>query len=266
MKAVFSFLNTTGNPLIEARNFMNPKLFLYSWVLSTHLAKQQFGDVEIVTDSDSSKLFEKLKLPVKIKTNLNLLKDIVNPELWALGKIKAYEIQEEPFIHIDNDVFLFGKLPDNIHNVDAFFQQKEDLYPHVYQEYINTLNEKNNGLVESWGLENFAFNTAIYACNNLDYNKEYCRQAFELVYKNEKRILQTGGGNYCVIFEQYLASCVAKQLNIKTDTLLENYDNSKVQYVHVWGEKRNIEWFNNIETIIKRDYSNHYEIINELIK
>lgn len=24
--------------------------------------------------------------------------------------------------------------------------------------------------------------------------------------------------------------------------------------------------FNNIETIIKRDYNNHYEIINELIK
>lgn len=272
MKAIFSFFDTTGEPLKSSQHWLNPKFFLYTWVLTVHQASKYFDEVELVTDSKCKKLFEQLNLPFSnIRTDLDEV--LVYPkELWALGKIKAYQIQDKPFIHIDNDVILFDRLPDRLLNAPIGFQniEADEWFDHSYKGQVDNLTYSGENLPKSWGCSKHAVNCGIYICNDLNYNREYCNQAFELVDNNLPLIMNTGhAGLYCVIFEQYMASNVSHYMGIKEELLSENHRNEeydKYKYVHIWGEKRNLQWFEMIETIIKRDYPNYYNLIETLVK
>ena len=73
-----------------------------SWALSCLQLKQFYDEIELVTDSEGADLLiNKLHLPyTSCLTILDKLKN-ENPAIWALGKIAAYEVQQEPFIHVD---------------------------------------------------------------------------------------------------------------------------------------------------------------------
>lgn len=272
MKAVYSFFNTTGNPLQSARHWLNPEFFLYTWIITTHQSASKFNNVQLVTDSTSKKLFEKLQLPfTEIRTDLDSILDY-DKEFWALGKIKAYQIQEEPFIHIDNDVILFENFSEEILKSKIVFQNKEagDWFRNCYEPQVSYLDRVNYNLPSTWKKANYAVNCGIYLCNDLDYNKKYCKEAFQLVDNNYYKILNSGSAHsYSVIFEQFMAANVAEQMNIKPKFLSENNieeEYNQYKYVHIWGEKRNQNWFDNIKKIAERDYPRHYEIANEILK
>lgn len=271
MKAVYSFFDTTGEPLQSARHWLNPEFFLYSWVVSTHQAAAKFSKVELVTDSKSKILFENLELPfTTIRTDLDEILDY-NKEFWALGKIKAYQIQDEPFIHIDNDVIIFNELPRELLNAKILFQNKEanDWFNYCYQPQVAYLDKVNYSLPKSWKKADYAVNCGIYLCNELEFNKEYCKQAFQLVDNNYYKILHSEAPYlYSVIFEQFMAANIAEEMKIEPLFLSENNiedEYSKYKYVHIWGEKRNKHWFESIKNIVKRDYPYHFELINNLL-
>lgn len=272
MKAVFSFWDTTGNALIAATNWKNPKFHLYSWVLAVSQAAKWFKEVEIVTDSKSAELFKALNLPItSIRTDLDELETKgYNKRLWALGKIKAYQLQDKPFVHIDNDFILFQPLAERFLNSEIVFQNKEaaDWFETSYRGQYEHLS-KNGILPSSWGNVTYALNCGIYLCNNLEYNKEYCKQAFELVDKNHELIAETGvAGLYCVVFEQYIAATVAAQMNIEPTYLSEPFIIDKMNElgcIHIWGAKHDDNWFTKIESIVKMEHPEKFELINQLI-
>jgi hypothetical protein len=77
--------------------------------LSLRLARQHFGETELVTDSAGRDLAARFSLPFdNVRTDLDRIGH-VDPRLWCYGKLEAYRLQEEPFIHLDFDVFM--KLP-----------------------------------------------------------------------------------------------------------------------------------------------------------
>ena len=73
-----------------------------SWALSCLQLKHFYDEIELVTDSEGADLLiNKLHLPyTSCLTILDKLKN-ENPAIWALGKIAAYEVQREPFIHVE---------------------------------------------------------------------------------------------------------------------------------------------------------------------
>jgi hypothetical protein len=120
---------------------------------------------------------------------------------------------------------------------------------------------------------------AIYLCNDLRFNEEYCRAVFNFVDVN-KNLLANAERNtitakekdtdrevplcYSVIFEQYLAGQIAEQLGVPITPACVNSDFSELEklgYVHLWGAKKNEDWFNYVEKIVKRDYPEQFEII-----
>jgi hypothetical protein len=272
MKVVFSFWNTTGNVLVKATNWYNPKFHLYSWVLAVNEAAKHFDEVELVTDSISIPLFEKLNLPfTSIRTDLDELKDY-DKGFWALGKIKAYQIQDKPFIHIDNDVILTKPLSDTFLNADFFCQNPEDggWFESAYLNEINVINSRASYFPKSWGKVNHADCMGIYGTNNMEFNQEYCKQAFELI-DNNKEFWEdiTNKGSYCIIFEQYIVACVANQMGIKTTYMTNLMDKevmTEMGYVHIWGGKKERKWFKHIKKIVKKEYPGEYGIINYLIE
>lgn len=292
MKAVFSYWSTTDNSLISATNWLNPKYQLYSWVIAVHQAKKWFKKVEIVTDSKALPIFQKLQLPYTgIDTNLDELIDY-DKKFWALGKIKAYQIQNEPFVHIDNDVLLLGNALDGFLDKPLVCQNIEDgqVFKDFYEPMVNLLEENKvnvydtEGAMQFWRLTEKSPCMAIYLCNDLEFNKAYCRTAFKFVNdnlellsmaeRNQLTAKEKDTGRevplcYSVIFEQYLAGQVAKQTGKKFTPMCEEdkfADLEKLGYVHIWGAKKNEQWFENIEKIVKRDYPLQYEIIQNLIK
>lgn len=87
------------------------KTFYYmSWALSCLKLKEFYNSVELFTDKKGKEfLIDRLQLPYdKVNIVLDDLNEF-NSRLWALGKIYTYSIQHEPFIHVDGDVYIYGK-------------------------------------------------------------------------------------------------------------------------------------------------------------
>ena len=93
--------------------FLDERFHYMGWALSCLTLKKWYKNIELVTDSVGAPLFiNQLNLPY---TSTSVCLDELNhyhPELWAIGKIKAYQIQTEPFLHIDGDIFIWKKLGD----------------------------------------------------------------------------------------------------------------------------------------------------------
>lgn len=61
-------------------------------------------------------MIDDLKLPyTKVHVVLDELNDY-HKNLWAIGKIRTYQLQEEPFIHIDGDVLFGNRLTGYLEN------------------------------------------------------------------------------------------------------------------------------------------------------
>lgn len=125
MRAVWSFwskpfLSARGHAWREARHHW------LAWALSVSLARRHFQTLQLVTDTFGKKiLVEELGLPFdEIATDLDELCD-VDPEWWALGKLKAYSLQTSPFVHLDADVFLWKPLPARLLTAPVFTQCPE---------------------------------------------------------------------------------------------------------------------------------------------
>ena len=106
-------------------------LFHYMSCALSCLSTNKFYDIELVTDNKGVELFiDKMQLPYSsVKVVLNDL-DGYNTDLWALGKIYTYSIQDEPFLHIDNDFFIWDAFKTNILNANLVGQHLEIGYKH----------------------------------------------------------------------------------------------------------------------------------------
>ena len=112
-KAVFSYFNpdeSFGNTC----GFAKFSDFLFTTSLAIICASRHFEEVQFISSEWGLELFKQLNLPITSYSNkLNELKTIPR-QFWAYGKILAYNEQDVPFVHVDNDVFLWDPLPDRI--------------------------------------------------------------------------------------------------------------------------------------------------------
>ncbi len=81
----------------------------------------------LVTDTWGKRLLiDQLGLGfTRVSTELDSLDD-ADPAWWALGKLFAYRLQHEPFLHLDTDVFLWKPLPAALLAAPVFAQYPEE--------------------------------------------------------------------------------------------------------------------------------------------
>lgn len=113
MKIVQSFwskpmlMNDNSDAIFRSNGGWTDRIYFYmSWALSCLKFKEIYNEIELVTDINGKHLlYDILELPyTNVVTKLDDLNDY-NHNLWALGKLYAYKLQQEPFIHVDSDVF-----------------------------------------------------------------------------------------------------------------------------------------------------------------
>ncbi len=211
--------------------FPNAFLFYSAWVYSCLSIKRYYPNLQLVTDDYGMAIFrDALRLPyVKFSNALNDLNDY-HKGAWALGKLYTYQLQKEPFCHIDGDVFLFGPVLDKILKAPVF-AQSFDLDMKVYSEIHPYVNENFRKVPDEFQLEELKgprqlklINAGVIGGNELEVFQRYTSRAFELVDNNQDKIGGINGGIFNLYYEQFLLSNIVYRYNVDLVTLYEEAD------------------------------------------
>jgi hypothetical protein len=284
MKIVQSFWSGNQTDFTNRYGWCNYKYNWLSWILSCHQLVKYHNEVELYTDRFGYEiLITKLQLPY---TKVHIVLDDLNgyhKDLWAMAKIKTFQMQGEPFLHVDGDVFVWESLTDKFKTSNLVTQNLEiatDYYGRMWNDIAPNLDflplemESYNSKRSS-----FACNMGIVGGNDINFFKEYTKISSAFVESNKGSWSRINGFNFNIFFEQVLFYEYAKIKNKKVDFLFEEVsedndykgfgDFQKVPvktYLHLLGVyKRNASVCKAMEIYIMKYYAESYSKITSLI-
>ena len=247
-KAVFSYFNpdeSFGNRC----GFRKYSDFLYTTALSVFCASRYFKEVQFISSDWGLEIIKPLELPITSYSNkLNEMKK-VSKYFWAYGKLLAYCEQDVPFVHIDNDVFLWEPLPKRILKAKLCFQSQEPFDRPGYQ-YYNILKPcfkkapvKPKSIKEN-EVNDFAYNCGICGGNYLPFFKEWIENSAEYIFapENQNMFFKKFGNiiiHQNLFHEQYFAACLIKKYNLRGQVRVLHKDAIQIpqvlKFTHLWG-------------------------------
>ncbi|MDR6845672.1 DUF6734 family protein [Flavobacterium granuli] len=278
--------SNTANLLQNNMGWLSPEYNLMSWALSCLQLRQYYPEVVLYCDSVGAKmLIDKLQLPYsEVVCNLDVLNNY-NPELWALSKIKAYSLQDKPFLHIDGDVYVWKKFDDFLLKSGLIAQNKDQIsdfentmqllelaFAYFPREIIQERQSKNP--IQT-------YNAGIYGGSDISFFQEYTTKAFTFVDKNIHDLSKIRVSDFNLFFEQYLFYCLAKVQNKKVTVLFSGIvkDNEykgfgefdkvpfEKQYLHLLSDYKKSEYMcDELANRLRQDYPEYYYRIIALFK
>ena len=284
MKIVQSFWSGNQTDFLNNYGWHSYKYNWLSWILSCHQLVKHHKEVELYTDRFGYEiLITKLQLPyTKVHIVLDEL-NYYNRNLWAVAKVRTFQLQTEPFLHIDGDVFVWESLNDKFNNSNLITQNIE-VATEYYRERWKTIFPQLSFLPTEMkdyneNKSNFACNMGIIGGKNLDFFKEYTQKSLDFVDKNNLDFEDIDALNFNIFFEQVLFYELAKLNKQKIDfqfseiSLDNDYkgfgDFDKVpnkKYLHLLGVyKRSPTVCKAMEIYIMKHYPESYSKLCQLI-
>lgn len=189
-----------------------------SWALSCLKLRDFYDEVELVTDlKGKALLIDTLELPyTSVKLDLEDLKEYsLLPQVWSLGKIKAYAIQDKPFIHVDGDVYIYKPFPLEITESSLLCQQVEpenDFHKENVDYIMNHLSYIPPDILNyhSKTTDCSQHNAGIIGGRDIDFFKRFTHEAMKFVDNNKAHLKQFPQQIiFPTLFEQYLFTAMA---------------------------------------------------------
>ncbi len=252
-----------------------------AWGLSLATASRHYRATRLVTDDEGARiLIDELQLPFEsVSTALNGL-DGEDPGWWSLGKIEAYRLQQEPFVHIDADVFLWKRLPSHVEEAEIFAQNPEPIGPgpSVYRpgEIERALDYPECGwLPEEW--LTFRDHPSPYgACcgilggQNADLIRHYAETALRLIRDPRNRsgmLALPNKHDHMVLLEQYTLAMCAHHQGVTLRYLFDELGDAfhpeyaaEVGYTHLASNaKRDRRIASLLERRVRQDLPEYYQ-------
>lgn len=270
MNAVYSFWS---KPYLangkKVHGEVSAKMFALCWILSVHYAKRYFDKVKLVTDTEGYKALVELDLPFdSVSLELDDIPDSVLPEMWAYGKLIAYEVQKEPFVHIDYDAFLFKKPCKQFYEADIIVQHKEYFHLENHFYYSSIRKEVKNWDFESKYYYNkapYAYNCGTFGGNDLEFIKKYVGEAKKLaLYPNKDQLNKLGSIErrlFPIAFEQHILGSICyeeKETNQIFETARDDKRIDELGYFHLMGGKKNPLFLKQLEMKALKECSKEY--------
>lgn len=257
---------------------------LLAWELSLQAASRHYPETMLVTDRAGKKLLiDQLGLPfVHVSTELERLAN-VDPGWWALGKFVAYSMQDQPFVHIDTDVFLWQRLPAQVASAPLFTQCPE-FYPNgskpSLEEIERAFGRHRELLPVEWEWARSKTdgyfseeNCGILGGSRVDFIRYYAQTALNLVLGPDKATAWSdlpNKTNHNFTVEQFLlAACVgfhrfhpsSPYRGVKATHLFSSVDEAcdfnhagKLGFTHLWGgAKSHPEVGRRLEERVRKD-------------
>lgn len=284
MKIIQSFWSGNQTKFTNNYGWYSYKYNWLSWVLSCIQLVKFHKDVELYTDKFGYDiLIKKLKLPY---TKVHVVLDELNnydSNLWAIAKIRTFQLQKEPFIHVDGDVYVWESLSIKFEKSNLVAQNLEittDYYRkgwesiHGQLDFLPTEMHNYNSKIS-----NYACNMGIVGGNNLDFFKNYTNKSIDFVNKNAKSINDLENLNFNIFFEQVLFHEMSSIYNQKIDFYFNypilDYDYKffgdfdkipNIKYIHLLGDyKRNPFYCKSMEVYVMKYYPEFYTRLTKLI-
>jgi len=102
------YITASKDPLKDPCGWISPEFHLMGWALSCLQLQKFYGTISLFANSPAARLLiDELQLPY---SRVHLTHDklqLIHPDLWTLSKIYTHSFQEQPFLHVDGDIFLF---------------------------------------------------------------------------------------------------------------------------------------------------------------
>jgi len=224
-------LSIDKDPLKNSFGWAAPEYHLMSWALSSLQLHKIYQNIELYSNSNAAQLLiDTLELPYH---KVNITHDNLNPidkNLWALPKVFTYSLQEEPFLHVDGDVFLFNQFPGSLLKCELIAQNIEeatDYYTSTQKELMANFIYFPNCVKADFcsSIPIKAVNAGILGGNNISFIKEYASAAFEYINRNVERLPLIIADRFNIFFEQHLFYSLAKERNIPIGVLITDVIN-----------------------------------------
>jgi len=209
-----------------------------SLIVSVNVAKKHYNEIHFYTDKIGYEWITPHLhlLPfTKIDVCLNEI-DWLDDNYWSLSKLYVYQKQTEPFIHIDNDVFLWDRFPDVLMEKDFFFQEVENFYGVHFEFYKHGLRLYSKSIPKEIEVLGAAFNCGVFACitpKAVNLMKKYYEYGYQFV-KNTNQIVtlsvepESQRWLGTVIIEQvFIYSLVVGNPEFTWDVFLTQFDGGK---------------------------------------
>jgi hypothetical protein len=218
-------------------------------MLSAYLLRKSVSKVVFYTDTVGAELVKPFAhLYDEIVVCLDdCLKD-VKWYNWAFSKLLVYSYQTEPFVHVDNDVFLWDGLPKHFFDAkqtDFFFQNIELFDYHFFKFYPVAINECINIIPHEVLKSNvgFAYNMGIAGFNDTSIVQPYYEMAKAYIEANKTYNFQDVQTMYqqSVLFEQWFITHFVKDR--KVDLLLDVNTKPRynIRYTHLLASSKHKE-------------------------
>ncbi|MFW6243059.1 MAG: DUF6734 family protein [bacterium] len=289
MKYIHSMWSTPG----KKDNFDNEfdKKYLiknfYSYLFSALLVKKHGHTIELYCDENAYDLYS--LIPYDNIHVIDLDNDGVDSKFWIYGKIKTHLLLNEPYIHIDGDVFLFNDVLKNFNDkYDLVVQSIENdkvlnKYFNVYYESSTPFVNMKNLNIDWFKYDLTAFNCGVIGFNDIDFKNKYAKQTKDLLVKLSSGVDFVDNRNkYAGMFllaEQSLLYYLTKEYNKKYLEVLP-YDEMKkrnfvnwtniadeIGYCHMLGySKYKEKVINAIITNINRDFPEYSNTLKKFKK
>lgn len=286
MKVVQTFWTGNKSLLENSFGWINPQSHLMSWALSCLSLKEHYEDVILYTDSNGYKVFAEL-LQLPYKDVIVQYDNLSCPEPhWAYPKVVTYSLQQEPFIHVDGDVYLPDRLSSEVEKAGLIAQNIE-IGSSYYKNMMNDVLQKGillpDYLKEELDKDSIgSYNAGVLGGNDLDFIKEYCQTAFHIIESNHLNDVDNHqiNINNNILFEQILFYAISKIHNKPVTTILDqsvrdngycyeefcnfySYNNTKLMHI-LGGHKRNSRICELLGKTLLNKYPDYYKRILEL--
>jgi hypothetical protein len=159
-----------------------------------------------------------------------LLLSKFNKKIWSLGKMLTMSLTQEPFIHLDFDLFLFQKLDNDIITKDSFCLYSE---PWI-TEYILRFTEKAAKLKNIKITNSLSRNFSIVGGKNFKALNSVCSKLIGIAISNYNTIERMNFNTLwdgAVLFEQVLIpQLLLEDHDIKIHTIFPDHNYSEDLY------------------------------------
>ncbi|SOD83040.1 DUF6734 family protein [Spirosoma fluviale] len=256
MKGIQSFWLRETEKKYFTCGWLDTKYNLFSWVLSSLQLTQFYNKRELITDSIGAELaIGKLQLPyTHVSTDLETIKQ--DNYFWVSNKLYTYSIQNEPFIHLDTDAYLFKQLHSKLLTaplVAQNFEYDHTYYTQSFQEVIANCTYLPDFIRTDELGRLTAVNAGLIGGTNVSFFKEFETFTKEFFQKNETGLRKCTYENINIFVEQFLFKKFADYKNIPIDYVssiefgpapdyqMANFTQlpTNCPYIHVMNYKRN---------------------------
>lgn len=200
-----------GNILSLNSKFHSSEINWLSIAYSCLLLKQQHHDIPLHLYGNEAiieLLINKFELPYDQGIIIDSIPEN-RKKYYCWPKIEVYKLQNEPFIHIDNDIFIWEPLPDRLLSASLVAQHKENDST-FYMRILNHLREFNIKLpdvIEKYITDTYilSYNAGLIGGNNVEFFKNYINN-IEAFLDSNQSILDNIPQVFLlnVVFEQWM--------------------------------------------------------------